>query len=370
MKTPQEALLGLLAINEAAVSIFDRSGFHESAITSISMLSSKDIAHVYVEVGLLGTFLTFIKEQLWLKKKEQPNDQLKFGDFMFTFLKTELSLMAHVHNFLRQSSPNELKVLKFKTFEIEKIIFEIIKGRSYQERKLFSTQTLILLTAIFTLEAKNESEKLRQGKPPGMNLYRTYDGLDEVFDLTYGRENGMKIDPHNTECLYEGSGVGVQSGYSTILTALYYLNPPPGSRFIDLGSGYGRIGLTVGLVRPDLNFIGYEYVQHRVDSAIATVDKFKLQKHVQFYNQDLSATEFMIPEATTYYMYDPFCEKTYKHVLSQLVAISQRQKISIVTKGNARLWLKDVGQQHGWPSPQIFDNGNLCIFLSPWIRPR
>ncbi len=174
----------------------------------------------------------------------------------------------------------------------------------------------------------------------------------------------MKQDLQIKERLYEGAGVGVQSGYSTVLTALENLSLKPGDRFIDLGSGYGRVGLVVGLMHPEVNFVGYEYVPHRVKIAADSTERLSMEKHVHFLTQDLSLKEFQIPEAEIYYMYDPFSEDTYGHVLSQLIELAKHRKVMIVTKGNARGWLMDVVRQEGWGEPQEFDSGNLCLFVS------
>nr|HPI39860.1 SAM-dependent methyltransferase [Pseudobdellovibrionaceae bacterium] len=125
-----------------------------------------------------------------------------------------------------------------------------------------------------------------------------------------------------------------------------------------------RLGFVVGLMRPDVDFIGYEFVQHRVDGATAMVKNFSIEKHVHFYTQDLSSREFQIPDAEIYYMYDPFSHETYEYILSQLIKISHRRKIIIATKGNARQPLMEVSARLGWPPPQEYDHGNLCLFSS------
>jgi precorrin-6B methylase 2 len=146
--------------------------------------------------------------------------------------------------------------------------------------------------------------------------------------------------------------------------ALRYLNPVKGSRFVDLGSGYGRIGLVVGLMRPDIDFLGYEYVPHRVDIAAAATLNLGLEQHVHFNAQDLSLSDFKIPIAEAYYIYDAFTEETYHRVIAQLVAIGSQKKITVITKGNARQWMEAASQRGNWSKPQQFDNGNLCFFRS------
>lgn len=189
--------------------------------------------------------------------------------------------------------------------------------------------------------------------------------MDEVFDLNYSADMGMTTKIDEAERLFEGAGEGVQSGYSTVSAVLDRLNLNSGDRIIDLGSGYGRVGLIVGLLRPDLKFLGYEYVRHRVDISRATTKKFALEDHVRFLEQDLSLKSFRIPEAEVYYLYDPFSEDTYKYIVSQLVDLSRKRPVVIVTKGNARQWLIELACREGWQAAEEYDNGHLCIFRSP-----
>lgn len=195
------------------------------------------------------------------------------------------------------------------------------------------------------------------------SFYRTFDALDEVFTLDYELDRGMKIDPESTERLYEGAGVGVQSSYTTLLLALNELAPAQGAKFIDLGSGYGRAGLVIGLLRPDMEFIGYEYVGHRVDIAQASSERAGLAEKVHFIEQDLASREFEIPKADIYYLYDPFTAETYKYVFDQLKEIGRAKKIAVVTKGWASEWFSKAVDEGGW-ARNAHDAGTLSIFRS------
>ena len=212
-------------------------------------------------------------------------------------------------------------------------------------------------------------EKLQEGRTyadghKGPCLYRTLDRLDEILGLDYSLDKGASIKNYGGERLYVGSGIGVQSGYSTILLALNHLNIGSGGRIVDLGSGYGRVGLVSALLRPDLDFIGYEYVPHRVQVANEACNTLGLTSHLGFKVQDLSHESFMIPEADVFYLYDPFTEETYAKMLKQMVNLSLKNKITIVTKGNAKGWLSKISLDYHWPPPMEIDGGNLCIFKS------
>lgn len=328
----------------------------------IQSLPTSNLAQLYVDNNFLNVFLKFVKEAHWIES--QQGFVLNFKNFITPLLACEFENMSFLHAFLESLQIENLKNLQNKTHFFELSILKELTKRSYDEKIIFSQQVLFLISELFEFENKISLQKESEFKKLGFTLYRAYDSLDEVFDLSYKAEANVKMDFQTNERLYEGAGVGVQSGYSTVLTALRYLKPEKNSRFIDLGSGYGRIGIVIGLLRPDIDFIGYEYVPQRVDIANQSAVHFKIDQSVHFITQDLSSHQFQIPEAEIYYLYDPFSEATYKYVLDQLMKISQKKKIVIVTKGNARDWIMEITQKNGWEKPVEFDNRNLSLFSS------
>jgi len=330
----------------------------------LKKMNFHDLGLLYANIGLIQTLLQFIIEQHWIKQKVNGQKEINFQTFVTDLLKCELVLVPYLHPYLQRLTIGHLKKVNVKIKRMETQILNYILQNENFEQKIFVTQVLCEISEYYEFENQMQIEKEKIGEYLGLSFYRTFDNLDLIFNLNYASDLGMKIDLNLGERLYEGAGVGVQSGYSTMLTALRYLNPEYGSRLIDLGSGYGRLGFVVGLMRPDIKFFGYEYVSHRVASSLQTVQKFNLNEHTHFYTQDLAAKDFTIPDADIYYMYDPFSAETYKYVLNQLVEISRRQKIKIATKGNARFWLNDLAQQQGWESPYELDNCNLCLYVS------
>ncbi|MEK2645716.1 SAM-dependent methyltransferase [Bdellovibrio sp. BCCA] len=328
----------------------------------LTAFSSSELGEFFVDSAFLGCAANFLKEERWLQNKDRSVKEKSFTEFLRPYFQVELFSLQFLQSFIQESSEKNLKSIITQALRAEQEVISVIKDRPYSEQKIFAKKSLKLMLDLFELENKLQVEKKTQGLHLGLSMYRTFDALDEVFNLNYDIDLGMKTDLQGTERLYEGAGVGVQSGYSTVSLALHHLNLPEGARFIDLGSGYGRVGLVVGLLRPDIDFIGYEYVPHRVEVASTTTENLGMQSHVHFYTQDLSLKSFQIPEAEIYYMYDPFSEETYGHVLSQLIEISHHKKIIIATKGNARKWLLEVARREGWSSPEEFDNGNLCLF--------
>jgi hypothetical protein len=364
MTKKQRVHLELLVFNDPLMTQKSHNHFSQVIAEKFKDLDSIELADMYADNGFLKTFLEFLKEQHWIKTHSDQKLKLLFEEFVQPYLAVEFKSREYLHEFMKHLEVQNIKKLGQQVGYIEEAILLAIKERSSLDKINFSRQVLVEIQKIYLIEHFLTLDKKQKNLPMELSLYRTFDSIDEMFNLTYTEDLGMKTNMRTGERLYEGAGVGVQSGYSNLLTALYFLSPEPGARIIDLGSGYGRLGFVVGLMRPDMDFIGYEFVKHRVDISNKTVSEMQLGEHVHFYEQDLSNKHFKIPEAEIYYLYDPFCEETYKYVLSQLVEISRKQKICIVTKGNARPWLMEVAEQNHWPDCQQLDSGNLCLFAS------
>ncbi|WP_413288668.1 SAM-dependent methyltransferase [Bdellovibrio sp. HCB337] len=359
MLVHQKTLISLLTLNSADTQSQEASELIEKELLKTS---SVELADIFVNTAFLQSALQFIEDESWLQKKSQHQDDLQ--KLIQDLFQEELSPLSFLTDYFDQGAFQKLKSVTERARLIEENALKIAKSLDPAGQNNFANKSLELMAKLFLFEAKLIHEKKSQGLILGLSLYRSFDGLDTFFNLNYEADHGMKTDLANTERLYEGAGVGVQSSYSTILAAIHNTNPAQGARIIDLGSGYGRVGLVVGLLRPDIDFIGYEFVDHRVQIAQTSGERLGLEKHVHFLTQDLSDKKFQIPEADIYYMYDPFSEETYSHVLSQLVVIGRARKITIVTKGNARGWLLDLIRREGWHQSLDLDGGNLCTFCS------
>ncbi len=325
-----------------------------------------ELAHLYTKSALLITVMGFVKEQLWLQGQEDKrlDEVTSYREFMTPLFSNELTSVLYLKDFLIESGAGKIKKIIMDSKAIESQVLSQITELSTEDQKSFLVKSLLEMKSYFLTEEQNQQGQEQSDGHVGPRLYRTFDNLDDIFELNYQLDRDMKIDHHTTERLYQNAGVGVQSGYSTILLALHNSSPKEGSTIIDLGSGYGRVGLVCSLLRPDINFVGYEYVPHRVDVSNNACESLELQESLSFEVQDLSLASFDIPEADIYYLYDPFTEETYHYVLKQIVEMSKKKKITVVTKGNANTWLTEIANENQWPAPLIIDEGNLCIFRS------
>lgn len=195
-------------------------------------------------------------------------------------------------------------------------------------------------------------------------LYRAFDGLDELLAIDY-KENREQVSQHTSvERLYGGGGVGVQTSYSTIFRALHSLQLPLNAHLVDLGSGFGRIGLAAGLWRPDLRFSGYEFVAHRVDISNRAAKRAGIDSRVQFFCQNLSDPTFEIPAADVFYLYDPFSVATYQRVMARLAELGRTRRLIVIAKAGARESFRELVDQGEWLEPTVLDDGTLSVFRS------
>ena len=363
MNASEQTLLDLLEDNHLHTG---NPHFYELNEEDNGYLFPAEMAHLYISAALLVTALAFLTDQLWLRDEQDKKDGVRtsYRDFITPFFLNELAPIVFLKEFLITAGAKKIKGVLKDAVAIENKVLALVNERSGDENRAFAVQSLKEMTEHFLLEEAEQEGRPSSLGHKGLCLYRTFDKLDEVFSLNYQLDRDMEVNPFARERLYQRAGVGVQSGYSTILLALHRIESKDGSTFIDLGSGYGRVGLVCALLRPDIQVTGYEFVPHRVDVSNNATRSLGLQDSLRFQVQDLSSESFRIPIADVYYLYDPFTEETYRYVLEQIVALSRKKRITVVTKGNARSWLMDISKQNDWHAPELFDNGNLCIFRS------
>lgn len=330
----------------------------EDHLISISQnLDEKNFAHLFIDSIYLNSVLHFLIDEHWIQSQKSP-DEIQFARFIKPFLDSELKKLLFLHSFFLDGDLEDLRVATKSLGQAEKIFIKIIKSKPATFQKKLLQISLQIMSELYEFEHQMNITSEKNNDRAHLSLYRSYDLLDQIFELNY--ISNETSNPDQKERIYEGSGVGVQSSYATTLLALRYLNLAKGSRFIDLGSGYGRIGLVIGLMRPDIQFTGYEFVKERVDISNKVSAYFDLGQHVHFMSQDLSLANFKIPFAETYYIFDSFTDTSYAIITNQLQEMALHKRITVVTKGNAKLWFKNKY----WSEPQEFDNGHLCFFRS------
>lgn len=124
----------------------------------------------------------------------------------------------------------------------------------------------------------------------------------------------------------------MQTPYSEIVELVEALDPQDNECWIDLGAAYGRIGVVLGFLKPQISFVGYEYVQVRVDEGRRIYSAWNLQ-NVDLKQADIASQEFILPEADLYFIYDFGSKKDIYSVLEKLRVIAQSRQIRVIARG-------------------------------------
>jgi hypothetical protein len=148
----------------------------------------------------------------------------------------------------------------------------------------------------------------------------------------------------------KGSAV-FQTPYSELAEILDLLSLPLGAKLVDLGAAYGRLGVVCSLLRPDLEFQGFEICPERVEEsrriyALHGWDPARMQ------HADLAAHDFAPPEADAYLIYDYGTTAAVEKTLEDLknLARNRAQGFRVVGRGRrirdlverANPWLSKV----------------------------
>ena len=151
--------------------------------------------------------------------------------------------------------------------------------------------------------------------------------------------------------------------YLEIRSMLDALAPQDGSTVVDLGAGYGRMAWVIGAHYPAVRFVGYELVAERVQESLRCLARSSYS-NVQMIEADLSAPEFQLPEADSYFMYDFGSRSAIDQVLRKLQNIATRRPIAVIGRGRSS---RDaIERSHPWLSQVVFPfhTRNFSIYRS------
>jgi hypothetical protein len=151
----------------------------------------------------------------------------------------------------------------------------------------------------------------------------------------------------------------LQTPYSEILEMIQVIDPKDGDTWVDLGAGYGRMGISLGFLKPNVNFLGFEYVSERVQEGQRNFKLWNI-KNAELKMADIAADDFVLPEAEVYFIYDFGSQKDVYKVLEKLRRQAAKKEIKLIARGRGmRNW---IFMDFPWLSiktPQHFTNWSI-----------
>lgn len=172
--------------------------------------------------------------------------------------------------------------------------------------------------------------------------------LDQLFGFNSERiERALSgLDcGHNKQLWYGLDLQSLQTPYSEILQIIQIIEPSSDETWVDLGAGYGRMGLVMGLLYPSMKFKGFEFVKERVTEANRILKKWGCDGST-LSQADLAAPSFFIPDADLFFIYDFGSKQDVSCVLRKLAEKAKRHPVRVVARGRGiRHWIL---QEHPW----------------------
>lgn len=101
---------------------------------------------------------------------------------------------------------------------------------------------------------------------------------------------------------------------------------------VDLGCAYGRVGIVASSYFKDVHFIGYELIAKRVNEARRIYELNNL-KNYDLVECDILSSDFLLPEACVYFIYDFGRIADLKQILLQLIEIMPERNYILVARG-------------------------------------
>lgn len=124
----------------------------------------------------------------------------------------------------------------------------------------------------------------------------------------------------------------LQTPYDELLLMTQFLQLREDEHVVDLGAGYGRLGMVLHQQTPEVQFTGYELVNERVENGNQIFTKFGIA-NAQLHQQDLLGDDFNLNDADVFFLYDYGQKEHLKHTLDQIEQHSYHHEFRLVARG-------------------------------------
>lgn len=139
--------------------------------------------------------------------------------------------------------------------------------------------------------------------------------------------------------------------YSEIFNLFRAVGLKPGDTVVDLGAGFGRVGLALATKYPDVTVTGYEIVKDRIAEGARIAKAWGLEHQVHLHEQNLADPKFKPQAADVYYAFNPVSGATFDKILEDLrqVGLKSGKRFKFIVFGpspffktEAQPWLKEM----------------------------
>ncbi len=153
----------------------------------------------------------------------------------------------------------------------------------------------------------------------------------------------------------------LQTPYSEIFEAMEFLKAENVKTVVDIGAGYGRVGIVLSVVFPKANFLGFEIVKKRQNEANRIFEKNGFDQS-RVLLEDVLSPSFQLPDADVYFIYD-FSE--IDHLIEILTLLSKKvgsEKFYLITRGDRTDHLMKTHLKNVWKVHWAASSSELKIY--------
>lgn len=153
--------------------------------------------------------------------------------------------------------------------------------------------------------------------------------LSEV--LHAGNQTWVGLDPQT-----------LNTPYHELIEICRLINSQDGDLVVDLGAGYGRLGVVLDSFYPKAKFLGYELVSERVIEGNKNFAALGCT-NARMIEQDLMAEDFKLPHASVYFLYDFGKTGHIRTVLNKLETLADKNHhFTLVARGKGSRSIIDL----------------------------
>ena len=155
----------------------------------------------------------------------------------------------------------------------------------------------------------------------------------------------------------------LQTPYCDIYDAFAFLKDIPIEHVVDIGAGYGRVGLVLSVLYPKAKFTGYEVVKQRQLEGNRVFSKLGLlNSYIE--HRDVLDPGFRLPQADVYFIYDFSEKEDVLLILKKLVQKIPGKKFYLIVRGERVDYLMKYKFKQIWKCCFKMRESDLKIYTS------
>ncbi len=177
-------------------------------------------------------------------------------------------------------------------------------------------------------------------------------------------------DDSNKKAHYQGTQTWIglhpqvlQTPYNQISHFLSYFKKYNPKTVVDLGAGYGRVGIVMNAILPDATFIGHEILEIRLKEANRIFDIYGLDQ-CEMRCQNILEDSFDLPSADVYFIYDFSNIDDLMVILKRLSEKLKHDQFFIVAKGEGIRSLIQLKFPEFWTSHGVVHQKEWSLYSS------